>query len=61
MRFLAAKTRKPKDYLPKILFFEMFAPDISKNILENLKILRMNNLHLKPVSAKLRKPKNPPK
>lgn len=57
MRFLPTRNGKSKNDLSKILFFEIFAPNVSKNILENLKILRLNNLYLKPVSAKVKKPK----
>jgi len=56
MRFLPKKIGKSKNDPSKILFFEIFAPNVSKNILKNLNILRSNNLYLKPVSAKIKKP-----
>jgi len=57
MRFLPTRNGKSKNDQSKILFFEIFAPNVSKKILENLKILRLNNLYLKPVSAKVKKSK----
>ena len=59
--FLTLKATKPKIFHKKILFFELFAPSISKDIFKNLRTFRQKNLKLKSFTPKIRKSKIPPK
>ena len=53
--------RKAKATSPRILFFEIFAPQISKYILENLRILPHKSFTFKLFAANIRKSKQCPK
>ena len=53
--------RKAKATYPRILFFEIFAPQISKFILENLKTFPPKSFTFKSFAKNIRKSKQSPK
>ena len=60
-RAMKINPRKAKATSPRILFFEIFAPQISKNILENLKIFPHKSFTFKLYATNIRKSKKCPK
>ena len=60
-RAMKINPRKAKATSPRILFFEIFAPQISKNILENLKIFPHKSFTFKLYATHIRKSKQCPK
>ena len=60
-RSMKINPRKAKSTSPRILFFEIFAPQISKYILENLKIFPHKSFTLKLFATNIRKSKQHPK